>query len=1050
MNPSSALLSPTPMQEGIWVVEQAGGMGTAHHVVDARCISGTLEAEALQRCVSALTQRHDALQLRVPTTDGMPLLALDPAAQVPVVWLGRQRESDLVFTLQEAARQPFALATGPLMRAVVAEVEDAWVLMLCAHQIAIDAASLDIVWRDLLAMYEAILRGVDAALPPAPSFREWVQACNTRSDTAPMLQSLAYWKSRLSKPVPILVLPDGDPASNAMPIADASSDAVAPYAPAMTAATCSRVAALPAALHREMAAQEARGCSPLVVAAAGLAVLLYRYAGESDVTIGHPCRVPVDDAELALVGSLVNMVVLRMEVAGTSGFVEVLDATGRVVEEALTQREAPFPRVVTSVGPKRRTRQDPFLQVVLSWHEADHPLATRVDTLITEPMAIDVATPANADFSIHLTWSSRAASLRLDFIDGVLSGAMADQLLRHLLTVISSGLAAPAEPIDHLAFLSDAEVQLLVADRAGTTAVVHPTTVVDAIALQVTDVGGRVAVSQGDERWTYDDLWIAAGRVAFALQSRGIGAGSVVGVSMERRPLLIATLLGIWRAGAAFVPLDPQFPIERLRYMANDATCGLVIADAAVEWAPESVPLATADALCNHPLDATTTATALRHPAASALAYRIYTSGSTGRPKGVDVSHGALQNLLQSMAVEPGCVASDVLLAVTTLSFDIAGLELWLPLTVGAQVEVAAGEELLDPGALMRHLHACGATIMQATPSTWRMLLAANWSGHLRRILCGGEAFPPDLVGPLSARGDAVYNLYGPTETTIWSTLVRVDAVQHRRQIPIGRPIHNTRVYVVDARGQLAPPGVVGEVWIAGDGVATGYHAQPALSADRFVADPFVAGGKAYRTGDLGRWTSGGDLLHLGRIDQQLKVSGYRIEAGEIESALVAIPSIQQAVATVSGPVSDGRLVAYLVFEPSATARPSASHLRRVLRRHLPDYMIPAMIVDLPELPLTPNGKVDRRALPDPFHDTARTAPGFEAPKTDVEIAIAAVWRELLGGDAVGRHDNFFERGGHSLLAVRAVWLLKQRHGIVRDPRALFFGTLAQLAEGTR
>ncbi len=567
------------------------------------------------------------------------------------------------------------------------------------------------------------------------------------------------------------------------------------------------------------------------------------------------------------------------------------------------------------------------------------------------------------------------------------------------------------------------------------------------------------AVTQGDARLAYGALWDDAGRIALRLRERGLGAEDIVGIHVARTPSLVALLLGVWRAGAAWLPLDPAFPEERLAFMVRDSGCRLVCADSLVSWlppqvecrdllamptdAPREAVTAGANGACS-PLDVA--------PPADRLAYLMYTSGSTGRPKGVEVTHGALANFLGAMAEVPGIAADDVLLAVTTLSFDIALLDLFVPLFVGARVELAPVEEQLAPERLLARLTACGATIMQATPVTWRMLLGAGWGGRLRAVLCGGEAFPPDLRAPLAARADAVWNLYGPTETTVWSTAARIEALPEGRRIPIGQPIANTRVYVMDPEGRPLPDGESGELWIAGTGVARGYRDRPALQARQFVADPVVSGARAYRTGDLGRVADDGQLEHLGRIDEQMKLHGYRIEPGEVEAALAAVPGVHQAVVALAGPEDDPRLVGYVRYTTDAASRPTASAMRRQLRRTLPDYMVPAMLVEIEQVPLTPNGKVDRRALPDPFAASARPAssPEDDAPRTPVERVLAGAWQAMLVRDRVGRHDNFFELGGHSLLALRVVEALAREHGLTIDVRSLFYRTLAQVAEEAR
>jgi len=428
-------------------------------------------------------------------------------------------------------------------------------------------------------------------------------------------------------------------------------------------------------------------------------------------------------------------------------------------------------------------------------------------------------------------------------------------------------------------------------------------------------------------------------------------------------------------------------------------------------------------------------------------AYVLYTSGSTGRPKGVTVSHGALVNFLQSMRVTPGLGEYDVVAAVTTVSFDIAGLELYLPLLVGARIELVTREVASDGTALARLLDSAGITLMQATPATWRLLIDAGWRGNPRlRALCGGEALTRKLADQVLDRVAELWNLYGPTETTIWSTLERVE--RGSGAISVGRPIANTRVYVMDESGAVAPIGMVGEICIAGAGVAIGYYGQPALTAERFVADPHsaVPGSRMYRTGDLGRWGADGKLYHEGRSDQQVKLRGFRIELGEIEHALTAHPAVRHAVAAVreAGP-EDPRLVAYVV--PDDGAEILVGDIRRHLRGLLPDYMIPSVIMPLLTLPLSTSGKLDRAALPDPFAAPGREDAVSELPPSGLERQLAQIWMSVLKVAHVGRSDNFFALGGYSLLAVHVAHQLERSTGRRLEPRVLFFHDLHEVAE---
>ena len=535
-------------------------------------------------------------------------------------------------------------------------------------------------------------------------------------------------------------------------------------------------------------------------------------------------------------------------------------------------------------------------------------------------------------------------------------------------------------------------------------------TLVDVFERQVEQSPGAIAATDDHGgRLTYRELNRRANQLARRLVAMGVRSNGLVGLRMERSVEMLVALLAVLKSGGAYVPLDPNFPKPRL---------DLMVADANLEFVLSEIPPLPEERDGNLP----------SRPGPADLAYVIYTSGSTGLPKGVSVPHGALLNVLTSMAIEPGIASHDVLLAVTTLSFDIAGLELFLPLTRGARVHIASREVASDGLRLGRALEETGATVMQATPATWRLLLAAGWDGSPRlTVLCGGEALSSALAGDLLARGASVWNLYGPTETTIWSTAARVDG-----GVSIGRPIANTQAYILDARLQPVPMGVIGEICIGGMGVARGYLHRPGETSEKFVPDPFGsdAGARLYRTGDLGVYRADGSIECLGRTDFQVKVRGFRIEVGEVERALCAHPDVAEAAVVVEEDgAGDRSLAAYLVF--GRDRGPDAALLRAHLKQTLPDHMVPARYVALRALPLTPNRKVDRRALLALGGEGQDVrSPVATPPRDEDEHAIAALWRDVLNVDDIDVNQNFFEIGGQSLKATRLMFKIQRHLGV--------------------
>jgi amino acid adenylation domain-containing protein len=548
---------------------------------------------------------------------------------------------------------------------------------------------------------------------------------------------------------------------------------------------------------------------------------------------------------------------------------------------------------------------------------------------------------------------------------------------------------------------------------------------------QVEQTPNRVAVSFRERQWTYRELNRRANQVAHHLRGLGVGPDVLVGLFVERSAEMVAGLLGILKAGGAYVPLDPEFPAGRLAFYVQDSAMPVLLTQRRLL---ERLPAHNARVVCLDDLGAISgCGTDNPGPAAGVdnLAYVIFTSGSTGKPKGVQIPHRALTNFLNAMRREPGPTAVDVLLAVTTLSFDIHVLELWLPLTVGARAVVLSREEARDGLRLAQALHQTGATVLQATPATWRMLVNSGWEGDGRlKALCGGESLTAELAERLLPRVGSLWNLYGPTETTVWSTVHRVRSAGGL--IPVGRPIANTYVRLLDADRRPVPAGEPGELYVGGACLARGYLNRPELTAEYFLPDPFgVPGERLYRTGDRGRLLPDGNLEFLGRVDHQVKVHGYRVELGEVEVALCQHPTVREAVVTC--PPGEGRLVAYLVADPRQL--PAVGELRRFLRDRLPGYMVPAAFVRLDALPLTPSGKVDRIALPASPHerpDTGRTA---VPPRTDLERRLAGLWEEILKVRLVGVADSFADLGGDSLQAVDM--LLQVRKWLGKEPPAL-------------
>ena len=610
----------------------------------------------------------------------------------------------------------------------------------------------------------------------------------------------------------------------------------------------------------------------------------------------------------------------------------------------------------------------------------------------------------------------------------------------------------PNQALSEIPLLTDAEKHQLLVEW-NDTRIDYPSDkcIHELFEAQVAKTPDAIAVVFADQQLTYRELNSRANQLAHYLRKLGVGPETLVGICMERSMEMIVGLLGILKAGGAYVPLDPTYPKERLAFMLEDSRAPFLLTQARLgELRPAfgGTPI-TLDQDCQ---DIAQESTANVGPVQSpeTLAYVIYTSGSTGKPKGVMIQHGSVVNFLASMARQPGLCETDTLLAVTNLSFDMTGLDIYLPLTVGARIVLARREDAADGLRLRNLLSDSGATVMQATPATWRMLLAVGWQGSRElKILCGGEALSEDLAKQLGQHCASLWNMYGPTETTVYSSSELYCRHLSGRTVPIGRPIANTQIYILNQQLQPVPIGVPGELHIGGDGLARGYLNRPELTAEKFIANPFAADttSRVYKTGDLARYLPGGNIEFLGRMDHQVKIRGYRIELGEIEAVLAQHRSIKESVVIArDDSLGSQRLVAYVVAD--AASVPSANELRGFLQQTLPEYMVPAAFEFLDSLPLTPNGKLDRRALPAPGKGRPKLDETYSPPQTPVEELLAHIWAEVLTLDQVGIHDNFFALGGDSL---RAIQIIARLRNVLN--KELFLsdifsnGTIAELAD---
>jgi amino acid adenylation domain-containing protein len=823
-------------------------------------------------------------------------------------------------------------------------------------------------------------------------------------------QDISYWRERLAGIPAILELP-----------------ADRPRPPVQTARAACQSVLLPRDLRQTLlAVGEQEGVSLSVVLLAAFQTLLARYTRQDDIVVGSdiPGREEIGARES--MQHFATAVAIRTDMSGDPGFRQLLRRVSDAASDAREHQNVPWERLVEAVQPDGDASHHPLFQALFSWEDSEfHLKSGEIVGSGSDGSALKV------DLQLQMREQPDGLETYFTYSTDLFDADTIVRMAGHLRKLLEGIVANPDEHISRLPLLTDAERHQLVVEWNDTgMEYARDRCVHHLFEAQAARTPNATAVVFGHESLTYAELDRRANQLARHLIKLGAVADGLVGICVERSLEMVVGLLGIMKAGSAYVPLDPAYPRDRIAFMLENAEVPLLLTQAQLA---ENLPKGASKVVLLDS-DWPEIATQSQEPPALTLdpenrAYVIYTSGSTGKPKGVEIRHCAVVNFLTTMAERPGMTAGDRLLAVTTLSFDIAGLEIYLPLTRGASLEIVSREVASDGNRLLAKLAGSGATVMQATPATWRMLLEAGWTGDPRlRILIGGEAVSRKLADQLLERSGSVWNVYGPTETTIWSTISKLEAGQGA--VTIGRPIGNTEILILDKVLQPVPIGVAGELHIGGDGLARGYLKRPELTAEKFIAHPLSSDPKArlYKTGDLVRYLPNGNIEFLGRIDHQVKIRGFRIELGEIETVLRQHPSISDTVVVAREDTpGDKRVVAYLVATHDAA--PTTAELRAFLKEKLPEYMLPSVFVTLKSMPLTPNGKVDRRALPVP--DRADLAPtgAFLAPRDEVESKLVKIWEDVLSARPIGVRDNYFELGGHSLVAVRLMNRIEQDFG---------------------
>lgn len=1016
------------VQRRLWFLCQLEPDSPIYNLFKAVVFTGELDIACLERSLNELVWRHESLRTSFGVVDGSPVQIVSPPMPLKLdkVKLNALPKEDrnrqvLELTILESQRS-FDLSAQPLVRLKLLQVDqEENVLLLTMHSIISDDWSINVFLGELITLYNAFSKGQPSPLPELPiqyaDFAawqiEWFQEKALESQ-------LNYWRERLGSPLPVLELPS-----------DRARPPTQSFRGARFFTNLSNSLIEPL---RELSLHE--GVTLFMTLLATYQVLLHRYTTNEDITIGTPIAGRNRAETESLIGPFVNNLILRTDLSGNPRFVDLLQRVREVALSAYAHQDVPFEMLLEVLRPERSLSYTPLFQVMFQYQNA--PPQLNLSNLGLSLLEVDRQI-SRLDMTMVVTEKSvGGCDLTVEYNTDLFDESTIARMANHFKKLLQSVIENPKQHLSDLSLLTEAERRQILFEWNNTYAQYPETACIhELFEAQVRLTPDRRAVSSKGKQLTYYELNTSANRFARRLRALGVGPEVPVGICVDRSVEMIVALLGILKAGGTYVPLDPVYPQERLYFMIEEANIKLVVTQ---EWLVDFLPTGAHLIFIDQDTEDMSIESAENVDSGvlgDNLAYIIYTSGSTGAPKGIQVTHRSVTNLLIAMRQQLGVKEQDVVQAMSPLSFDIAALEMYLSFLVGAQLVIASHEVIVNETQLIQDMEEYGVTVIQSTPSNWYRLLAAGWQGKADlKILSGGELLTQDLVDQLMTRGDSLWNMYGPTETTIWSITQKIETTE--MTVSIGRPIANTEAYVLNESLEPVPVGVIGELYIGGDGLARGYLNRPELTASAFIPNPYSQepGRRLYRTGDLARYLDGGILQFLGRSDQQIKIRGYHVELGEIDAVLLAHPVIREAVVIARDyELGARKLVAYIACAQREEI--SIGELREYMRERLPEYMVPEQFIFLDHIPLTANGKVDRRAL-SLYADVEQVENAYTPPGTPSEEVVAAIWAEVLGVERVGRYDNFFELGADSVLVIRVTSRLRKTFGIEISPRTVF------------
>lgn len=994
-------------------------------------LEGALDVDALYSALLNLLSRHEALRgcfspegetFRVREAIGfsMPVLDLSahPDATQKILY------DDFI---RVELDHLFDLVNGPLFRStLVRHSASKATLIFNTHHIVVDGWSLKIILDDLPRLYSALVSGT-GDIPPSASFLEYLDTALAREkSSAPAVRK--FWKKTFEDGIPALDLPVDRPRPLYRTFASRREDYSISHS-----------------IYEKLKETGAKaGVSQFITLFSAFALYLHRISGQADFVLGVPAAGQITSGKAKLLGHDARVLPIRVIVAETDTFKTFSKRLMERFLEAYDNQWISMPALIKELKVQIDPARVPLVPVLFNFDPGVKSSEFRFEGLKSS-FFFNHRNAETFEISINAVVENGGLVLECAYNDAIFDSSEMHERLVQLENLMESIAAKQDEPVARLALLKQSQIELM--DHALNHTGMEferDLCVEQLVARIVMSQPERIAVEFADTTLDYGKLWELSGKIATSILAMGLEPKPLVGVMLDRSEAMVPVLLGIWRAGGAFVPLDPGYPIDRLQYMVDHSGIRLILTQSSLMGTLNGASLRYRDVASIFSGNDRPFEVPFVERSSNDLAYVIYTSGSTGLPKGVKVPQRALNNFLTTMKSQaPGISPEDRVLAITTLSFDIAELEIWLPLISGARVVLVDRATAVDGLGLIEIITRKKVSFIQATPATWRLLLLSEWQGNPNiTALCGGEALPRELASDVQKRVGKLWNVYGPTETTVWSTL---DQVTADGAVTIGKPIGNTQAYVLDGHGAWVPRGVVGELWLGGEGVTDGYLGRDDLTVERYVPNRFTGRGQIYKTGDLVRLRLDGRIEYVGRNDFQVKVRGFRIELGEVQHALARNPAVQQCVAVVSERTpGDAHLVAYYTLKAGLKA--NAGDLKSSMKGLVPDYMIPGYFVELTELPLTQNGKINIKALPTAFAQLASREEEFLAPKSENEIYLARLWSEIVGVNRVGRKDHFLAVGGSSLQAIRIIQRVLKERAYKLTPKAIFVKSLEQLA----